>query len=337
MKFFSIVIPVFNAETFIGLTIRSLVESDFSSENFEVIFVDDGSTDKTIETIENYLATSDVTLACSILRNLGKSGPGIARNIGISRAIGEWVLFLDSDDQLTASALSELAEYIDQRKIKFNDDLVFFDGIKINQQETNESRICKHTIFSEQNDYVKNVTKEITSILRLNFDEHVIFCAFKRDFIQKSKLVFGPGIYEDVLFISQSLIQSEVSSHLSRILYKKTSRPEQITGRFTMDHAERYLQARKSIWDWLESDSNWFRDDFIADYQYGVRGAMGILFRRSSIEIQPQDRDLFDSKLTRFAVELFEDFEEMIDGPQVTELDLKAYSRYKQLLDLGLV
>lgn len=336
MKFFSIIIPVLNAETFVGLTIRSLVESDFSSQNFEVIFVDDGSTDETIQTIENYLTLSDVTFAFSILRNLGKRGPGIARNIGISRAIGEWVLFLDSDDQLTESALSELAEYIDQRKNKFNDDLVFFDGIRVNQQENNESRICKHSIFSEQSDYGKSVTKEIASVLRLNFDEHVIFCAFKRDFIQKYKLVFGPGIYEDVLFVSQSLIQSGVSSHLSKILYKKTSRPEQITGRFTIDHAESYLQARKSIWDWLETDSNWLRDDFVSDYHYGVRGAIGILFKRSSFEIQPQDRDQFDSKLTRFAVGLFQDFEEIIDGPHATELDFRAYSRYKQLLALGL-
>ncbi len=89
MVFFSIVIPVFNRANLIQITIESILNQNI--DNYEIIIVDDGSTDNTIEILQEY--GSKIKLFTQ--RN---QGPGKARNIGIEHSQGEYIAFLDSDD-----------------------------------------------------------------------------------------------------------------------------------------------------------------------------------------------------------------------------------------------
>jgi glycosyltransferase involved in cell wall biosynthesis len=85
----SVVIPVFNGERFIGEAVRSALDQTF--RDFEIIVVDDGSTDQTAKVVRQF---SDRV----IYSRQENRGAGAARNYGVSCARGEWIAFLDADD-----------------------------------------------------------------------------------------------------------------------------------------------------------------------------------------------------------------------------------------------
>ncbi len=102
LPYFSIIIPMYNRERFIDRAINSCLNQDF--ENYEIIVVDDGSTDKSVNVVKKY-ADPRIKLICHKVNR----GVGPARNTGVDEAIGEWVLCFDSDDELLPGALSLIA------------------------------------------------------------------------------------------------------------------------------------------------------------------------------------------------------------------------------------
>lgn len=106
----SVIIPTYNREVYIGYAIRSIIDDSYSKK--EIIVVDDGSTDRTRELIIKIAESTEVPIRYVYQRN---SGGGRARNIGMSIAEGEYLLFLDSDDFLIddkiAKSIAAFAEY----------------------------------------------------------------------------------------------------------------------------------------------------------------------------------------------------------------------------------
>ncbi len=99
LPYFSIIIPMYNRERFIARAINSCLNQDF--ENYEIIVVDDGSTDKSVDVVKKY-TDPRIKLICHKVNR----GVGPARNTGVDEATGEWVICLDSDDELLPGALS---------------------------------------------------------------------------------------------------------------------------------------------------------------------------------------------------------------------------------------
>lgn len=103
----SVVIPTFNRAHLIGDTIRSVFRQTYRP--VEIIVSDDGSTDNTSEIIQQLAPPEGVTLT---LRSGEKLGSSHARNLGAAESRGEYLMFLDSDDLLTCTALQALVERI---------------------------------------------------------------------------------------------------------------------------------------------------------------------------------------------------------------------------------
>lgn len=106
--FFSIIIPSYNRAHLILNTLDSVKNQNF--ENYEVIIIDDGSTDNTKETVENYISRSGIQNCRYFYKTNGERGA--ARNFGISKASGQWITFLDSDDVFYNNHLSMASEFI---------------------------------------------------------------------------------------------------------------------------------------------------------------------------------------------------------------------------------
>ena len=96
--FFTVIIPTYNRATLVKEAIQSVLDQTF--DNFELIIVDDHSTDNTIDVVQSY---SDKRIYRIL--NDHKKGPGGARNAGIHKAKGKWIAFLDSDDFWLAIAV----------------------------------------------------------------------------------------------------------------------------------------------------------------------------------------------------------------------------------------
>jgi glycosyltransferase involved in cell wall biosynthesis len=99
----SVIVPVYNAEEYIGNTLDSIINQDFNS--FELIIIDDGSTDKSMEIINKKLSLS--AMDYKVIRQ-ENSGVSSARNRGIDEASGDYLVFIDADDYVTGNHLSEL-------------------------------------------------------------------------------------------------------------------------------------------------------------------------------------------------------------------------------------
>lgn len=99
----SIVIPVYNAERYIGRCLDSILDCQRSND-VEIICVDDGSTDSSASICASF-AQRDKRIA---LIKQANGGPTAARQVGVKRSSGEWIMFVDADDTLPINALSDM-------------------------------------------------------------------------------------------------------------------------------------------------------------------------------------------------------------------------------------
>lgn len=119
----SIIIPTYNVEDYIGECLNSLIIQSFDA--FEIIIVDDLSTDSTVEVIEYY---SQKDSRIKLFKNDRKRGSGGSRNFGLKHARGKYIQFVDGDDWLDSNSLEYLYNYAE----KFDTQLLMFKSISYN-------------------------------------------------------------------------------------------------------------------------------------------------------------------------------------------------------------
>ena len=147
----TVVIPVYNVEKHLVKCIQSVLKQTF--KDYEIILVDDGSTDESGKICDEYVQKYPFV---SVIHQENK-GLGGARNTGIKAAKGEYILFLDSDDYIDA----ELLEICYSKVKKYDCDMVLFDLIAVYDDGT---KGVKYTCKSvSQNDLISN--DEIKSLL----------------------------------------------------------------------------------------------------------------------------------------------------------------------------
>lgn len=127
--FFSIIIPMFNTEKYIGECLDSIMMQNFS--DYEVIVVDDGSTDGSCEIVSRYIKGK---LNINLLKQKN-SGVSAARNLGIEKARGKYIIFVDSDDFL----VNESLEFLMNTLLENNDlDMLFFNYYEVGSKKMNK-------------------------------------------------------------------------------------------------------------------------------------------------------------------------------------------------------
>ena len=131
----SVIVPFYNAETHIKTCLDALLNQDFIKP-FEIIMVDDASTDNSVNTVKmnNFPALRVYSLQSN-------SGPGAARNFGLKKATGEYVFFLDVDDTIAANTLTTLYSVANETDC----DLVFCDFKRIENSQNQRINIFNYT------------------------------------------------------------------------------------------------------------------------------------------------------------------------------------------------
>ena len=108
---YSIIVPVYNMEKYISKCLDSIFSSTY--KNYEVIIVNDGSTDKSDEIIKTYIEKNRNIIYIKE-ENMGLS---TARNNGVSKATGDYIIFVDSDDYIEEKLLENLELNIDNNDV----------------------------------------------------------------------------------------------------------------------------------------------------------------------------------------------------------------------------
>lgn len=122
---FSIILPVYNSEKFLDRTINSVLDQSYS--NFELIIIDDKSTDNSLK-IANKFQKKDARIR--LIAQSKNKGVANARNIGLEKVKGEYILFLDSDDTLPINALKYYKNEIDKTGADIIQSQILIKGVQ---------------------------------------------------------------------------------------------------------------------------------------------------------------------------------------------------------------
>ena len=197
--FLSIIIPCYNAEKYLAECIESCLSQDFDKQQYEIICVDDGSSDKSRDVVRKY-QTADYPIHL-IEQNHG--GVSRARNTGIASAKGDYIWFVDADDFVQDGSFSRLLSYSEQGK---------YDQISFAHYEFEEQ------LSSEEQERKRNGTLSLnTTPAGWNIWESI----FRRAYLFEHNIRFRPDISfgEDGLFGFEFQYFSPVRSTFKDVLY----------------------------------------------------------------------------------------------------------------------
>ena len=192
---FSVIVPIYNSEKYLGSCITSILDQTF--QDFELILVDDSSTDSSLSICNEYAKKDQRIIVVCQNKNEGVSS---ARNAGLAKATGEWIMFLDSDDYLRRNACERIwAESLEEK----TDIIVFGTDI--------------FPVYPEVSNWYKTVL--YTSTHRHNkFDPDFFFAddsgakpfvwrqAFSHEILTKTKIKF----HEEMRFGEDLMFQFEI-------------------------------------------------------------------------------------------------------------------------------
>ena len=182
----SVIVPVFNASKYIGKTLDSIINQDFDS--YEIIVVDDGSTDNSLEIINQTLEKTEVPHKVIHQENAGVS---VARNVGIDASTGDYLVFIDADDHVTSNHLSTL----------YNGESDF--SLILYVKEDGDRLIDMDTYTEDVISTYDFIKKELNMEITFNFFQLM----YKASIIKDNNIRFTPGIVygEDTEFAHKAL------------------------------------------------------------------------------------------------------------------------------------
>jgi len=276
MPRFSILIPVYNVKEYLDDCLQNVHGQVFT--DFEVIAVDDGSTDGSGELLERYRTPFAVRKIPYTVIHQDNQGLSAARNTALDHATGEYVLFVDSDDILSFDALSVLERNLHGEDILcFNGKRYFEKGRTVEEPEPMqpEGPLSGWEYFN----------RHALEARHFAFVCVVLRC-YRRQFLLDHELRFHPGIYhEDNLFTPQACYHAKSVKVIPDALYVYRIRRGSITTHRSLKHRKDLLFVANSL---MGFSSDYKGVDLTVFYRY-VTQLYQMVFADST---RDEDREL---------------------------------------------
>jgi len=199
----SIIIPMYNVEKYIGECLDSILAQTL--KNFEVIVVDDCSTDNSVAIVESYLEKFGGRLKIKRTRN-NSGGCAVPRNFGLPFSSGEYILFMDGDDTITPTALNELYTIAK----KFDADVVHCEKYyQIPDEQWNNREFRKQlkptsyqtsNFVTEPTALPDDISVRVSMFHQRKFIHAIWVNLFRRDFILENEIKMCDVPAEDMIF-----------------------------------------------------------------------------------------------------------------------------------------
>ncbi len=219
------VLPCYNVESVVQQCIDSVYSCDLSSDQFEVLCIDDCSPDNTIQILQRNLEEHSNFRIISHTENRGLGG---ARNTGLREAQGTYVWFIDSDDILSPNNLVDLV-----RKAEVDNlDVLCFNYRRVD----NEGHILS-TPLVFRNISVQDGSSFVDSAFGGGFVSHLGYVwrfLYRTEFLRSNQISFPEKVYwEDTVFMPRAILMAQRVASVPDVLYSYRVNPESISGSFS--------------------------------------------------------------------------------------------------------
>lgn len=234
----SVIIPVYNTEAYLEEAVRSIMNQTL--KDLEIIIIDDGSTDNSLAVIKK-LAQEDNRIEWLSQPNSGQS---VARNVGIERAIGSFIYFMDSDDLLEKSTFELCYKKCTAKQLDF----LFFDAENFGELgmsivEYDRKQILDNRVYKGV-DYLNNLLDKAA----YRVAPWLYF--IKLSFLKKQNIHFDSRFrfYEDQIFTAQIFLHALRVSYIPITLFYRRLRYGSImTDSYSINRVETYFQIADEL------------------------------------------------------------------------------------------
>lgn len=268
----SIIVPVYNAEKYLKKCIESIFDN--LENSFEVIIINDGSNDSSLKIIEELMKK----YTNIVLINNFNNGVSYSRNIGIKKSKGDYIMFVDADDELKKNWFDETKKYMSE-----NSDVIYFSKYNL---KPNKNELLKYVVgYNEENICIAGPYSKL----------------FKRKLIEENQILFDEKIIngEDMLFNIEILNKADKVKTINKSFYLYRRYIGQTTKKFDIRIFDSDISFHKKI-------SNLLKDYNISDEQkekiriFCLQGAVLMLYERISYIEKYSNAKTFIYKLYNF-------------------------------------
>ena len=245
----SVVVPVYNVESYLPKCIDSLLNQDLTEDEYEIILVDDGSTDRGGAICDQYASRHPHV---SVLHQ-PNGGLSAARNSGIDMAQGNYVMFVDSDDYLDPNVLKALVDKVEADGL---------DVLRFNYRNVNEryEAFEPNKVSKPFMDYRDEVCDGLTFLVeRLGFGCYAWQFVVRRGLLDACR--FKKGIYlEDTEWTPRLLAEAQRVTSTDLIVYNYLQREGSITQNKDTEKKKKLLTDLFSIIDSMQEQKEGIKD-----------------------------------------------------------------------------
>ena len=282
----SVIIPVYNTSLYLKQCLDSVLGQSFTE--FEVICLDDCSTDDSLKILYEYSKSDDRVL---VLKNEEKKGPGITRNRGLETASGEYIYFLDSDDYIVPNALEVMRDKAEEH----NADVVLFNAFIDAREVGLKSSSLNWNLEKKQFDTIMTGQEAFINIVEKNTWSSSVWRQFwRKSFLQNNKIEFeNKTSAEDWIFTTTSLLIAQRVVFIDATLHTYVWHEQSLT---TSHHADKIKNAALNYISML---AFWMSHTFPQKTNYSIKKHMD----RQAEHIRTMHVQYADV----FSIEMFED------------------------------
>lgn len=223
--FLSFIVPVYNVEQYLDECLQSLLDQDIPLTDYEIICINDGSTDGSLDILERYKNEySNIRVITKV-----NGGLAAARNTGLEYASGEYVWFIDSDDFIQKNILRTLQGIVE------------YSGCDRLSVEV-------YTFFDELSDAEKSEQGSLTSNTYL-YNIAVWNNLFRLDFLKRNNLHFHPELRyaEDSIFMFEFCLTTNIEKKTNQVCYYYRRRPQSLTSGTSVKALENKITGSSKV------------------------------------------------------------------------------------------
>jgi len=229
----SFIIPCYNVENLLPHCLDSLYQCGLANDVFEVICINDCSPDNLNQVLALY---SSKYPNLRVITHSFNRGLGGSRNTGILAAKGDYLWFVDADDQICTKSLSNAIEFCFSRDL----DVLCFNYQRIDKTA---NTLSKHIVFKNRD------VLDGYSFVKQTFGEQIINhmgfvwrFIYRTRFLRKEHLQFPENTYwEDTIFMPEALLKAERIASIPDVLYSYRVNPDSISGTFSKNYPAKMI------------------------------------------------------------------------------------------------